>query len=705
MAHESTIASGHRHHFSALMSAAPEAPTPPACRQQEHHHREHGLTRPDPYHWLRERGDPAVREHLAAENRYKEATLAPVAEMRNHLFRELVARLHEDDLSAPYPEGRYLYRTRMEKGKQYPVHERAPRQREGGPAWSVYFDENAEAAEEAYFDLGFLDVSPEGRLLAHATDREGDEMYSIRFRDLQTATELPEILAPVAAEGEWDAAGEWFFYVVEDETRRPWRLLRHRLGTGQEADEEVFREADPLFYLSIERSQDGKWIFAVSESKETTEVHALPTEDPKAPPHRLFPRRQGIRYYPEHHEGRWLLRTNEGAPDFRLLSLPVGSEETAAENEERPGRTGVHLEEVLVLKDHWIFFERVEGIPRIVVRELSSGTESPIPVPDPVYAIEDFGNAEYATNHFRYVYSSPIRPARYLERHLRDGVERLLKEDTVPSGHDPARYTVERQWAPAADGTRVPVTLFHRKGLPRSGILPTYLYGYGAYGAVMEPHFRRSWLTFLERGFVVAIAHVRGGGLLGESWYLDGKQERKENTFADFLAVADHLQSKGYTRPDRLVIEGGSAGGLLIGAVLNRRPEGFAAAVAEVPFVDVLNTMLDASLPLTTFEYEEWGNPNERAAYDHIRQYAPYENVHPANYPALLVTAGLHDPRVPYWEAAKWVARLRENQRGSGPILLHTDLESGHGGASGRYDYLKEIALEQAFLLWRLGLS
>ncbi|NBD38197.1 MAG: prolyl oligopeptidase family serine peptidase [Verrucomicrobia bacterium] len=681
-----------------------DAAKPPECRKEDHVHREHGHERADPYHWLRRREDPAVRAHLEAENRYKEEILRPAGELREQLFVELVGRMREDDVSAAYPEGNYLYRHRVVKGKQYRIHERAPRGAGDEGGWEVYYDENAEAEGKAYFDLGYLDVSPDGQLLAHATDEEGDEEFTVRFRDLRTGSDLPDVLSPVAAEGEWDAKGKWFYYVVEDEFRRPWRLLRHRLGNDPSQDEECYREEDAHFYLGIEKSQDGLWIFAISESKETTEARALRADDPSPEARLLFPRRKGIRYYPEHHDGRWLLRTNEGAPDFRLLSIAVEAAEETAFREECPARKGVHLEEVLVLEHHWIFFERAAGIARIEIRDLRDGSHRRIPVPDPVYALEDFGNAEYATDRFRYVYSSPIRPALYLERDLNEGTETLLKEDTVPSGHDPAAYTVERQWAPAADGTRVPVTIFHRKGLHRSGILPTYLYGYGAYGSVTEPHFRRTWLTFLERGFVVAIAHVRGGGMLGENWYQAGKQEHKKNSFTDFLAVADHLQSKGYTRPDRLVIEGGSAGGLLIGAVLNLRPEGFAAAVAEVPFVDVLNTMLDASLPLTTFEYEEWGNPNEAEAYARIREYTPYENVQPADYPALLVTAGLHDPRVPYWEAAKWVARLRENQRGRAPILLHTDLESGHGGASGRYDFLREVALEQVFLLWRLGI-
>lgn len=680
-----------------------EPASAPRCIRHALLHTEHGIQRPDPYHWLRHSENPAVLSHLKAENTYTESVLAPVRQLRDDLYRELLGRIKEADTSAPWTDGPWEYRTRTVKGLDYPIHERRPHPATPDSTWLPYFDENKEADGKDYFDLGQLDVSPDGHLMAYAVDTAGDERYQLRFRDLRTGSDLPDTIAPVTADGEWAADSQHYFYVVEDDTRRPWRILRHQLGTDPAKDSDCLRETDPAFYLGLDLSQDRRFLFALSESKETTATWFLPADQPEASFSQLLPRHSGIRTYPDHHRGTWLLRTNFKATDFQLLALPLGSSSYDKAAPIRPAEQGNHLEDFLPMAEFLVLFERQDGADRIRVQPWDDPEAAwAVPAPDEVFARDSYANAEYDSPYLNYTYSSPIRPETVFRLDLRDGSQTVLKERAIPSGHDPARYTVSRQWTTAPDGTRVPLTVFHQRDLPLDGQRPAWLYGYGAYGATIEPGFRSSWLSFLERGFVLAIAHVRGGGFLGESWYQEGKLEHKSNSFTDFLAAADHLVSAGYTSPQHLAIEGGSAGGLLIGAVLNLRPKGFAAAVAEVPFVDVLTTMLDPSLPLTTFEYEEWGDPRQRTAFETIHSYSPYDNVHPAHYPAVLVTAGLHDSRVPYWEAAKWAARLRDNQLADRPVLLQINLDSGHAGPSGRYAYLREIALQQAFILHAL---
>ena len=666
-------------------------------------HKHHGIVRVDPWHWLRERDDPRVLEHLHAENAWTESVMAGTSSLQEKLFAELVGRIEQDSISAPYPKGDYIYRSRISAGQEYRVYERCLRSG-AEENWSVYFDANREAQGSPYFDLGFLDVSPDGRILAYATDIGGEESYTLRFRDLDTGKDLPWVVDAVTADGEWDATGTAFYFIREDETRRPYQTYRYILGADPDSATLVHEEPDPLYYVGIDKSQDGQWLFCISESKETTEVRAAPAHDPAASFSVLFPRIEGVEYWVEHYQGSWLVRTDAAAPDFRLLQVPVGAGMEAAV-ELLPAREGVRLEAVLPLRGHLVVFERSAGLDRVRVIDTATGAAHLVRFPDAVYDLQAGANEEYATTRIRLNYASPIRPARTYAYDLESREFTLLRETQVPSGHDPGQYTTYRVTARSHDGVEVPMTIVHARDLPMDGSRPAYLHGYGAYGDTVEADFRTTWLTWLERGFTVAIAHVRGGGLLGEQWYQDGKLDKKQNTFLDFIACAETLIAKGYTTPQGLVIEGGSAGGLLIGAVLNERPDLFRAAVAAVPFVDVVNTMLDPSLPLTTFEYEEWGNPEDPDFFKAILAYSPYDNVRAAAYPALLVTAGYNDPRVPYWEAAKWVARLRKHQQGAAPILLKTNLETGHMGASGRYSYLRETALEQAFLLWQLGLS
>lgn len=651
----------------------------------------------DSWHWLRERDNPEVIAHLEAENARTASVTAPGQPLVDELFGELVSRIEESNRSAAYPDGRYIYQSRIEKGENYRRYYRRKRAGEGD--WELYFDANREAEGAAYFDLGFLDVSPDGTCLAYAIDREGDESFVLKFRNLATGKDLPDRIEAVSPEGEWDASGSVYFYLLEDETRRPHRIMRHRLGKPPAEAVEVYREDDDRFYAGLYKSQDQRYLFASSESKETTEVHYLRADNPEGAFTCLFPRKSFIQYWVEHQEGHWFVRTNENAPDFKLLRLPCGQLDLDKATVVVPPQQDTRLTDILPLRDYLLLFEQCEGLETVRIRNLRDSREHFIEMPDKVYDLSPAINAEYDTAFFDYAYSSPVRPSLTIRYNLETRESEILRQSVVPCGHDPARYTAYRIEATSHDGTRVPMTLVHRRDLPMDGSNRAYLYGYGAYGSTVEASFRTSWLTWLERGFVVAIAHVRGGGLLGEQWYQDGKLLKKENSFEDFIACAEALIDRGYTRTGRIAIEGGSAGGLLIGAVLNRRPDLFGAAVAAVPFVDVINTMSDPSLPLTTFEYEEWGNPADPEVLECMRAYSPYDTVRKNRYPAILVTAGLNDPRVPYWEAAKWVAKLRQHQTGSAPILLKTNLDSGHMGASGRYDSWKEVAFEQAFLL------
>lgn len=669
---------------------------PPVAPQIPYSHMEHGVERPDPWHWLREKENPQVIAHLEAENRYTAAIMAQAGDLQECLYRELVGRIEEDDHSAPYFKGDFEYQSRIERGDNYRRYYRRPR--DGSGPWQLYFDANARAESKPYFDLGIFEVSPDGNWLAYAEDLDGDEVYTLHFRDLRTGEDLPATILAVGGNGEWTGDSTGFVYVVEDKTRRPYRLIHYRLGADPASATVIYEEADPTFYLGIERSQDGLYLFAVSASKETTEVAYAPAAEPGRLSV-LYPRRHGIRYFLEHHLGRWLVHSNENAPDFQLLAVPVDRPDLAEASVLWAPREHVRLQGFMPLRDFIVFWESERGLDFIRILQLEDGTEHRLSMPDPVYTLEDGHNEEFETEYLDFSYSSPIRPSVTWRYHLGERTRTIIDQSIVPAGHDPDAYVAYRREAVAADGATIPVTIAHRKDLRLDGNNRAFLYAYGAYADTIDPGFQRSWLTWLQRDFVVAIAHVRGGGLLGEAWYQQGKLGNKQNSFSDFIACAEKLIADGYTAPDRLAIQGESAGGLLIGAVLNQRPDLFRVAVAGVPFVDTLNTMLDESLPLTTFEYEEWGDPREPAAFQTILAYSPYDNVRAQAYPAILATAGLNDTRVHYWEAAKWVAKLRSLNTSSLPVLLKTSMEAGHAGASGRYDYLRDIALEQAFIL------
>lgn len=693
---------------------------PPVAAREDHPMTLHGHTRNDGYFWMRlseeqrKAKDPdahtrRVIDHLTAENAYVDSVLAPVKQLRATLFKEMKARIKETDMSVPYRDNGYWYSFRFEEGKEYAIHQR--RKDEAGAMEAELLDENKLAEGHGYFDLGDLEVSPNNQLVAYSVDTVSRRSYVIRFRDIITSTDLPDAITNTSGGGAW-ADDRTFFYARKDHTLRNYKIFRHVLGTSEQDDVEVFHEKDAAFGCDVYRSRSGRFVIIGSESTLSSEHRLLRTDDPMGAFQVFLPREKKHEHSIAHvpgagagDPGKFYIVTNWKADNFRLMECPAGA--TGKENwtEVIPHRGDVLLEDVELFRDHMVITERKQGLTHLRVRKLSTGAEHEVAFNDPAYVAYGGTNPEWDTDRFRYGYASLTTPNGIYEHHLDTKTDTLLKQQEVVGDFDPARYTSERIWAPARDGVKVPVSLVYRKGTPIDGTSPLLLYGYGSYGISMDPTFSSNRLSLLDRGFVYAIAHIRGGEELGRAWYEGGKMENKMNTFTDFIDCAEHLVGNRYADPSRLFCMGGSAGGLLIGAVINLRPDLWRAAVAEVPFVDVVTTMLDDSIPLTTGEFDEWGDPKEKEAYERMLAYSPYDNVKDADHPAMLVLTGFHDSQVQYWEPAKWVARLRDHQTGPDPILLHTNMQAGHGGASGRFERLKEVALIYAFLLQQAGLA
>jgi oligopeptidase B len=659
----------------------------------------HGETVVDDWFHLRDREHPATLPYLHAENAYTEAVMQSADGLRQTLYGEMIGRIQEDDSTVPWRFGEYEYYSRTERGRQYPIH---CRRTAGSEREEILLDCNHLAAGHDYFSLAFHLVSPDGKLLAYAVDTDGSEVYTLRFRNLETAESLPCEIPGVYYSADWAADSETFFFTTLDQTKRPYRLWRVRIGSAA-LPVLVYEESDARFNVSIRRTRTGQYLLLTVDSHASSEVRYLDADAPEGEFRLIDARRNEIEYFVEHHGGWFYIRTNEGGRNFRLLRAPAGDPSSANRVEIIAHRTGAALERVEAFENHLVLLERADALPRVRVVDPDAGTDHTLAFEQAVYTIHPERNAEYRTTRFRFVYSSPIEPRAVFDYDMNTSERELKKRDAVLAGFDSGDYATERIFAIAPDGVRVPISLAYRKDARRHGPSPLYLYGYGAYGIVTEPSFQSERISLLDRGVIFAIAHIRGSGDLGRIWYDEGKRSKKKNTFADFIACAEHLIAQGYTSPDRLAISGGSAGGLLIGAVLNVRPDLFRVAVAHVPFVDVVNTMLDPDLPLTVTEYDEWGNPNERTAYEYIRSYAPYENIARKAYPDILATAGLNDPRVPYWEPAKWIAKLRDCSPGANVILLKTNMGAGHGGPSGRYEKLAEKAFEYAFILPRLA--
>ncbi|HKN90688.1 MAG TPA: S9 family peptidase [Acidimicrobiia bacterium] len=690
--------------------------TPPVAKRVPHVHEAHGDKRADDYHWLRDRDDPDVTAYLEAENAYADAVMDPLRPLQERLYAEIVSRIQETDLSVPVPHGPFLYYSRSVEGLQYPIHcRRTPE--EGSPE-QVLIDENVLAEGHEYCALGAFEVSPDHRLLVWSLDTEGDEDHVLRIRDMETGEDHPEAIPGTSYGAAWASDNRTVFYTTLDESRRPWRVWRHRLGTDPADDVIVHQEDDDRFFCSIERTRSGGFIVIDLRSAVTSETRLLPADDPDGTFAVLKARQQGVEYAVDHHGDRFFILTNDGALNFKLVEAPVADPSPGNWLEVLPHSPDIKLEGLAAFARHLVVLERAAAVRRLRVIALegeaiarrngaAGGAAHLIEQPEAVCRVgmPEEDNPEFDRGTLRYTYTSLVTPQSIFDYDMDRRERTLLKQEPVLGGYEPAEYETRRLWATAGDDTRVPISLVARKGVPLDGSAPCVLYGYGSYEASSDPRFSSLRLSLLDRGFVWAIGHIRGGGEMGRAWYEAGKLQHKANTFTDFIACAEHLIKEGWTSAGRLAILGGSAGGLLVGAAVNLRPDLFRAAVAEVPFVDVVSTISDPTLPLSVIEWEEWGNPADPEFYATMKSYSPYDNVHPARYPDLFVTAGLNDPRVSYWEPAKWVARLRATADPQTKILLRTEMGAGHGGPSGRYDAWRKEAEIFAFLLDAVGIK
>ncbi|MEZ0212688.1 MAG: S9 family peptidase [Xanthobacteraceae bacterium] len=680
----------------------------------------HGETLDDPFAWLRAANwrevmrdpavlDPAIRAHLEAENAATDAWFAPRAGLRRRLVAEMRGRIKEDDSSVPAADGPFAYFTRFREGGQHALFARTALP---DGAEQVLLDGDALAAGHAYFQFGGARHAPDHARLAWSADEAGSEYYTLRVRDLATGADLADVVGDTTGDVLWGADGGHLYYIRQDAEHRPSHVFRHVLGTDPADDVLVYEEHDAGFFVSLDRTQSGRFGLIACGDHETGEVHLIDLADAGAVPRLVAAREAGIRYGVEHHpdldgEDRLIIDTNaDGAEDLKLVTAPVASPERANWRELVPHRPGCLILAQAAFRGHLVRLERAEGLPRIVVRTLADGIEHEVAFAEEAYSLGFDAGYGFDTGSIRFTYSSMTTPAEVYDYDLTTRLRALRKRQSVPSGHDAAGYRTRRLMASAPDGESVPVSILYAAGTPLDGTAPCLLYGYGAYGISIPAGFSTARLSLVDRGFVYAIAHIRGGTDKGWRWYREGKLAHKTNSFTDFIAVAEHLVAEGIVAPDRIVAQGGSAGGMLMGAVVNLRPDLFAGILAEVPFVDVLNTMLDASLPLTPPEWPEWGNPIlDAEAFRRIRAYSPYDNVTAQDYPAMLVLAGLTDPRVTYWEPAKWVARLRAHKTDRRPLLLRTNMDAGHGGAAGRFDRLEETALGYAFALAAAGVT
>jgi oligopeptidase B len=690
---------------------------PPIARKEHKETALHGVVLTDDFAWLRDKENPEVTAYLEAENAYAEAAMAPLDGLREELYREMLSHMKQTDVSVPFRDGGWWYLTRTEEGLQYAIHCRKAGTAAGpedDAQEQVILDGNQLAEGHAFFSIGATDITRDGRWLAYSTDTTGFRQYTLHVKDMETGETLPGPPAPSQVERVgsvvWAADNRTLFYTVEDEEqKRQYQLWRHALGTPHAEDTLVYQDDDERFNLGAGRTRDGMFIVMESASHTTTECRALAASEPEGQFTLIAPRQDEHEYSIDHRNGLWFIRTNDRGRNFRLVTAPVATPGREHWSELIPHRDAVMLEEVDLFAGFLIACEREDGLPRLRVgRFAGEGAEfapaGEISFPEPAYDAHPHVNRIFDTPTFRYGYQSLVTPASVYEYEVATGASTLLKQLEVPGGFDRTLYASERVHATAPDGVQVPVSLVYRKDKREPARNPLYVYGYGSYGYSLPLGFSSNRLSLLDRGVVMAYAHVRGGGDLGEPWHDAGKMLTKRNTFTDFIAAVEHLTAAGYGDAARVAIEGGSAGGLLTGAVVNMRPELFRAAVSHVPFVDVMNTMLDASLPLTVPEYEEWGNPNEESYFTYMLSYSPYDNLKAGSYPAMLVKTSLHDSQVMYWEPAKYVAKLRTLKTDGNSLLLVTNMQAGHGGSSGRYDYLKEIALDYAFLLRELGL-
>ena len=668
---------------------------------------QHGKTRIDNYYWMRNREDPEVMKHLRAESDYLEEMLQHTKALQEQLFSEMKARIQETDSTVPEKRGGYLYYERTEAGKQYPIFCR--RKDAVDSPEEILLDQNALAEGKSFCSVGAVSVSPDGTRLAYSVDFGGREVYTLYIRDLQTGSLFPECIENILGSAyergsvEWSNDSDTVFYVTLDEAQRPDKLFRHKVGSDPRQDVLIFHEADESFFLFVMKTRDEKYIMTYHLSTTMREMHFLSADDYQGELRILQPRRKDLEYIATHHKGTFYIVNNAEAKNFKLSTAPVETPGIEHWVDLLPHRANVLVEYVDTFENYIVVVERKDGLLqlRISAPDGVSGLKY-VPFPEPTYSVYPEGNPEFNTNILRFKYSSLITPFSVIDYHMDTGEWELKKEEVIPSGYDKSQYACERIHATAPDGTRVPLSIAYRKDLKRDGSHPALMYGYGSYGATIDAYFASTRFSLLDRGFVFAIGHIRGGSDLGREWYEAGKMHNKKNTFTDFIACAEHLIQQGFTSKEKLAIQGASAGGLLVGACITMRPDLFKAVICKVPFVDVVTTMSDPTIPLTTLEYDQWGNPENKEEFEYMLTYSPYDNIRPTSYPHMLITTGLNDPRVAYWEPAKFTAKLREMKTDDNLIVLYTNYDSGHAGASGRYDFLKEVAQDYAFLIDKL---
>lgn len=683
-----------------VMMAQNETANPPVAKKIAKTNNFHGEQVVDNYFWLREKTNPEVIHYLEAENAYTDALMKPTEALQNKLYQEMVARIKETDVNVPYRKGNYYYYSRTEQGKQYQIYCRkrgsldAPEE--------ITLDLNELSKGHKFTALGAYEVSEDGNLLAYTLDLTGYRQYILFIKDLKNNQLMPYRVERVDSVA-WMNDNKNLYYVTEDAvTKRSNQLHHHTLGSDK--DDLVYEEKDEMFNLGVSKTRSNAYILVTASSHTTSEVQYKSADNLSDNFKLVQAREAGHEYYVDHHGDLFFIRTNQGAKNYRLVSAPVKNPGKENWKEVIAHRPEVKIEDTDYFKDYQVIYERENGLQKMRITDLRNGETHYLQFDEPVYAAFPNANAEYNTSRLRFAYQSLVTPSSIYDYDMQTRKRELLKQTPVLGGYDQAQYQSERVFATATDGTRIPISLVYKKGMVRDGKSPMLLYAYGSYGYSLPITFSSARLSLLNRGVVFAEAHIRGGGDLGELWHDQGKMMAKKNTFTDFINAAEHLIKEKYTASDRLIIEGGSAGGLLMGAVTNMRPDLFKAVVSHVPFVDVINTMMDASLPLTVGEYQEWGNPNEKAAYEYMKSYSPYDNIEAKNYPTILVKTSLNDSQVMYWEPAKYVAKLRATKTDNNPLLLKINMGAGHGGASGRYDYLREVAFDYAFMLNQWGI-
>jgi oligopeptidase B len=692
--------------FGAALYAddASAPPAPPVAQKIHTENHINGGNLVDDYHWLREKSNPEVARYLEAENAYTDTLMKPTAALQQKLFDEIVSHIKETDVNVPYKQGGYFYYSRWEKGKQYPIFARKKASLDAPEAITI--DQNQLAAGQTFLALGGYDPSDDGNLLAYSTDNTGFRQYKLYVRDLRSGKDSGVIADRVGSVA-WANDNQTLFYTVEDEqTKRQYRLYRHAIGAAPGKDALVFEEKDERFDIGVGKTRSGKYLLLEIASHTTSEARFLDAANAAGEWKLIAPRQQDVEYYAGHLGDQFYIRTNDKGRNFRLVSAPVAAPAKENWKEILSVRPDVMLDGFDAFQDFYVLVERENGLPQLTIVNLADGGKKRIAYPEPVYTAFPQINREFKTKLFRYSYQSLVTPASVFDYDVEKQTSALLKRTEVPGGYDPSRYASERVWATAKDGARIPISVIYRKDLKKAyGSNPLYVYGYGSYGFNLNDTFSAARISLLDRGVVMAYVHIRGGGEMGKAWHDAGRMMNKMNTFTDFIACTEHLVAAKYGARDRIAIEGGSAGGLLMGAVTNLRPDLFRVVISHVPFVDVMNTMLDASLPLTVPEYEEWGNPNEKNAYDYMLRYSPYDNVKIAAYPAMLVKTSFNDSQVMYWEPAKYVAKMRALRTDKNVFILKTNMGAGHGGSSGRYDRFHEVAFDYAFLLTQLGMK